>query len=457
MNLDPAARRLRLDPRDPVFFQDPYPAYRVMREAGPLVFWEDYGFWCAAGFDAVNALLRDRRFGREVLHVTTREALGRPERPAHTAPFYAVDDHSMLEREPPVHTRLRTLVNRAFVSRRIERLRPRVAALANGLIDGFAEAGEVDLIPAFATPIPVIVIAELLGVPADMAPALVAWSRRMVGMYEFGRTYDAEVAAAEAAGEFSAYLRDLAEERRRAPRDDLVSHLLAAEAVGDRLSEPELVATCILLLNAGHEATVHAIGNAVKALLETGAAPASAFADEGATERTVEEALRFDPPLHLFTRYALEPLSFGGVDFAVGDKVALLLAAANRDPARWEEPDRFRADRPMLPHLSFGAGIHFCLGAPLARLELQVALPILFRRLPGLALAEAPRYRDAFHFHGLKRLALSWQLGTRSGLVAEAPGVQRTVGSIRGPDQGRHGRRRTGARAPGTRSRNASR
>jgi cytochrome P450 len=299
-------------------------------------------------------------------------------------------------------------VNRAFVSRQVERLRPRVAALADELIDGFIARGRADLLDAFATPIPVIVIAEVLGAdPAD-APMLLEWSHRMVAMYQFRRDEAVELAAVEAAREFSAYLRDTLRRRRASPRDDLISMLAAVEAAGDRLSEDELVSTCILLLNAGHEATVHSISNGVKALLEHGIDPRAAFAADAATDRTVEEVLRFDAPLHLFTRYALEPLELDGVAFRRGERIGLLLGAANRDPARFPEPGRFDIARTDNPHVSFGAGLHFCIGAPLARLEMAVALPRLFERLPGLRLSEPPRYRDSYHFHGLEALNVTW-------------------------------------------------
>ena len=372
-----------------------------------MFFWEQLGLWCLTGYDAVNGVFRDRRFGREILHVATREEVGIPEPPEHVRPFYDVDNLSMLAREPPVHTRLRTLVNRAFVSRQIERLRPRVAALADSLIDRFP-AGGVELIEAFATPIPVIIIAELLGVPVERSRDLLDWSHRMVAMYTPGRNRAVEDAAVAATFEFSAFLRAYVAERRGIPRDDLITALIQAEAAGDRLSEDELISGCIQLLNAGHEATVHAIGNGVKAILESRLDSRSCLAGEEATAATVEEALRFDPPLHFFDRYALEPVEIAGVRLNKGEKIGLLLGAANRDPARYAEPLKFDPGRPILPHVSFGAGIHFCIGAPLARLEMQVALPILFSRLPGLRLAAAPRYRNSWHFHGLEALSVAW-------------------------------------------------
>jgi cytochrome P450 len=410
MNLaiDAARRRVRLNPRDPDFFNDPYRAYAAIREAAPAFFWEDYGFWCFAAHADVSALLRDRRFGRQILHVMSRADLGWPEPKPHLQPFDALERHSILELEPPEHTRLRGLVNRAFVSRRIEKLGPRIAALAHERIDGFAAKGSADLIAEFAGPIPVAVIADLIGAPRDMGHELVDWSHRMVAMYEFGVDRAVEDRAAEAARAFAEFVRGFARMRRGDPGDDLISQLLIAESEGGRLSEDELIATVILLLNAGHEATVNAIGNGVKTMLEQGVDSRAAFGSESAVAATVEELLRLDAPLHLFTRYALEDVEFAGLTFRKGEKVGLLLGAANRDPERFSDPDRFDGGRAANAHVSFGAGIHFCVGAPLARLELAVALPILFARLPRLRLAEPPRYRDAFHFHGLEALKIKW-------------------------------------------------
>jgi unspecific monooxygenase len=408
LSIDARRRSVSLDPRDPAFFNNPYPAYHAIRSATPVFFWEQYGFWCFARHAQVAALLRDRRFGRQVLHVTTREQLGWPEPASHLQPFLDVESHSLLELEPPEHTRLRNLVNRAFVSRQIERLRPRIAALAHELIDGLADRGAVDLLESFATPIPVIVIAELLGVPADLWPRLLDWSHRMVAMYQFGATRAVEERAVAATREFVAFLRGYVAERRAAKSDDLISRLIDAEANGGRLSEDELIATCILLLNAGHEATVHGLGNGVKALLEAHIDPRPAFAAPASAAIMVDELLRFDAPLHLFTRYALEDMDYDGVALRLGDKIGLLLGAANRDPERFPLPDTIEASRSPNPHVAFGGGIHFCLGAPLARLEMEVALPILFQRLPGLALAGEPAYRDSYHFHGLAALPVAW-------------------------------------------------
>jgi cytochrome P450 len=406
--IDPAARTASCDPRNPVFYQNPYAFYDALHASTPTFRWSQYGHWCFASFEDVSALFRDKRLGRQILHVATREELGWPEPLPHTRNFDAADRYSLLYLEPPDHTRLRLLVNRAFVSRQIERLRPRIEALAHELIDGFESGGEAELISAFATPIPVIVIADMLGVPREMAGQLLDWSHRMVAMYMFGRNEEVERDADTAAKDFSDAIRKLAAERRTDLRDDLISHLLEAEALGDKLTEDELVSTVILLLNAGHEATVHQTGNAIKSVLESGLDPRVLFRDEAATAATVEESLRLDAPLHMFTRYALEDLEYKGISLQKGDTIGLMLGAANRDPVRFVDPDTFDPSRPNQANVSFGAGIHFCIGAPLARLEMQIALKALFERLPGLHLAEAPLYRDVYHFHGLDRLNVAW-------------------------------------------------
>jgi cytochrome P450 len=401
MHIDTARRSVILDPVDPDFYNNPYPAYHAIRAEVPIFKWEHYGMWCFARHEDVNALLRDRRFGRQILHVATREELGWPGTPEHLKAFYAFEEHSLLELEPPVHTRLRSLINRSFLSRQVEKLRPAIMSLSNGLIDRFEAQGEADLLTSFATPIPVIVICDMLGVPTDMAQQLLSWSHDMVAMYQARRDRAIEDAAVRATVEFSDFMRGYITRRRKSPGDDLLSELIRAEEQGQKLSEDELVTTAILLLNAGHEATVHAIGNGIKCLLEQNQ-------HEEITEAHVEETLRFDPPLHLFTRYALEDIEYAGISLKKGESVGLMLGAANRDPERFHEPDRFIPSRDPNPQVAFGAGIHFCIGAPLARLELAVALPLLFRRLPKLQLAELPVYRNAYHFHGLESLRVTF-------------------------------------------------
>ena len=402
-------RRATAKPRDAEFYQNPYAFYSALHLGTPTFLWEDYGHWCFTGFREVNVLLRDKRFGREILHVATREELGWAPPKVHTAAFDLTEKYSLLGLEPPAHTRLRNLVNRAFVSRHVEQLRPRIERLVNEIIDGFEADGGVELIKAFAAPIPAIVIAEMIGLPAEMAPQLLNWSNRMVQMYMYGVTRETELDANQASLDFVAYLREVIAERRRTPKEDLLTHMLTSEVDGQKLSENEVVSTAILLLNAGHEATVHTTGNAVKTIIESGLDPKTLFATEEQTAATVEECLRFDAPLHMFTRYALSDITLdNGLSFKKGETIGLMLGAANRDPTRFTDADCFEPFRSDGQNVSFGAGIHFCIGAPLARIELQTALSTLFARLPGLKLASEPRYNNVYHFHGLERLDVTW-------------------------------------------------
>ncbi len=405
---DPVTHKASVDPRDPVFYQNPYAFYDEVHAQGPAFFWDNYGHWCFSGFKEVSALLRDKRFGRQILHVATRAELGMPDPKPHLAAFDQTEKYSLLTLEPPAHTRLRTLVNRAFVSRHVEQLRPRIIRLANEMIDRFEAYGNTDLLKSFAAPIPAIIIAEMLGLPAEMAPQLLNWSNRMVAMYMFGVTEATEHDANQASTEFMAYLAEIIAERRKQPKEDLLTHMITAEQGGEKLSDDEVVSTAILLLNAGHEATVHTTGNGVKSILESGLDPQTLFATEEQAAATVEECLRFDAPLHMFTRYAMSEIEFGGLTFKKGQIVGMMLGAANRDPLRFANANRFDPFRTDGANVSFGAGIHFCIGAPLARIELQVAFTVLFRRLPKLRLAEPPRYNDVYHFHGLERLLVEW-------------------------------------------------
>lgn len=408
LSIDAAARRVSLDARDPAFYSDPNPVYAKLHAHAPTFFWEQQKQWYFTGYDQVNALLRDRRFGRQILHVASREELGMPAPLPHLKHFDAAEAWSLLEIEPPEHTRLRTLVNRAFVSRQIDRLRPEITELTDRLIDGFEKDGQVELLSALADIVPVTMIARMIGIPDDMGPQLLKWSHAYVRMYMFGRTEADEHAADKAAAEFADYVRSIIAERRAEPRDDLLTHMIHTEHKGQLLSDDELISTTIVLLNAGHEATVHQIGNAVRVILESGIPAETMFADEKTIERTVEECLRICAPVHIFQRYALDDIDFDGLSFKRGDKVALILAAANLDPKKFSDPLAFRPDRDEGPNLSFGAGIHFCIGAPLARLELNIILPILFRRLAGMRLAGTPTVKDVYHFHGLERLDLEW-------------------------------------------------
>ncbi|CAN7293450.1 cytochrome P450 [Rhizobium leguminosarum] len=408
LSIDRANRHVSLDGRNPAFYSNPNAVYDALHAHCPTFYWREQKQWFFTGYDHVNGLLRDRRFGRQILHIASREELGLAEPMPHLASFDLSERYSLLELEPPEHTRLRTLVNRAFVSRHVEKMKPELAELANRLIDGFAEKREVELLSAFADIIPVTMIARMIGIPEEMGPQLLAWSHAYVRMYMFGRTREQEDEAERAAKEFSDYVKTVITERRAEPRDDLLTHMIHTEHKGQYLTEEELVSTTIVLLNAGHEATVHQIGNSVRTILDSGCDPAKLFRDEATTERTVEETLRICAPVHIFQRWALEPAEIDGVSFKRGDKVSLILAAANLDPAKFTDPLTFKPDRNEAANLSFGAGIHFCIGAPLARLELNVLLPILFERLASLKLAKTPVVKDVYHFHGLDRLDLQW-------------------------------------------------
>jgi len=396
--------RLRQSPIDPEFVQNPYPFYAHARRFGDFFWWDDYRCICASTFRAVNSLLRDRRWGREIPE-KFRQPVGR-----HLQPLMKFEANSMLEIDPPRHSRLRGLVLRAFTTRKIASLVPDINLLAEQLVKEFS-GDRVDLLSAYGEKIPVIIIARLLGVPDSMADQLLAWSHDMVAVYQARRDRAIEIAASEAATDFMAYISELASERSRRPGNDLISKLVNVELEGGRLTDDELVSSCILLLNAGHEATVHTIGNGVKTLLDHGDAVSvnpEAICRAPGISATVEEILRFDPPLHMFDRYAKQNLELLGQPFSRGDRVALLLASANRDESVFgNESESFVPDRQRNRHVSFGAGVHFCLGAALAREELSAALQTLFSHFPRLRLAAAPRYANCYHFHGLESLPVT--------------------------------------------------
>jgi len=399
-----------LDPREPAFVRNPYPYYEVMRELGRAFHWRQLGHRCCARYEDVNALLRDRRFGRQILHVASREELGWPEPAQHLGPVHDFERHSLLELEPPRHTRLRGFVNAAFLPRQVDRLAAGIERLAHELIDDFGSRGSCDVVADYAAPLAVGVIADFLGVPRSLGPRLLSWSHDMVALYQARRDRAIEDRAAAATAAFSELMEEFVTARRREPREDFLSQLVTAvDADGHGLADEEIVTMGILLLNAGHEATVHALGNGVRAILAHVPHPAAAIGADPAGH--VEEMLRFDAPLHMFTRYALEDLQHAGIPFRTGEVVGLLLGSANRDPAKFTEPDRFAAGRSPNPHVSFGAGIHNCVGAPLARLEMQLAIRVLFARLPDLRVVEPPQVRDAWHFRGLESLDVAWDVG----------------------------------------------
>ncbi len=395
---------LAFDPWSPRFAADPYPGYAELRERGRVHWFAPSRQWLVPRYDDVRALLRDRRLGRTYLHRFGHEEFGRGAPPDWHEPFHTLNDNGLLDLEAPDHTRLRRLVSKAFTPRMVERLAPYVHRTADELVAALLADGGGDLVSTVAEPLPVAVIAEMLGVPAADRGLLRPWSAAICGMYELNPGEHSARAAVRASVEFSAYLRELIAARRAEPGEDLISALIAAYEEGDRLSEQEMVSTCALLLNAGHEATVNTTGNAWLALFRHPEQLAVLRADHGLLPGAVEELMRFDTPLHLFERWVLDDIEIGGVHLPRGSEVALLLGSANRDPARFERPDALDLTRPDVPHLSLGAGIHYCLGAPLARLELAAVFGALLRRAPGLRLVAEPEWKPGFVIRGLKEM-----------------------------------------------------
>ncbi len=407
-------REFHLALNDPGFIFDPYPLLAELRESSPVFFdpvWNKVFF---ARYDDISALLRDRRLGRSILHVLSRDELGWPPPNPLTADFDHFQSNHMLDNEPPKHTRLRGLMLRAFTSARVEGLRGKITRIVNQLIDRMHDHGHPDLLADFAAPLPVAVIAELLGVPEEDRPLLRPWSGAIVKLYELGYNDDQARAANRAVVEFSGYINDLARDRRTTPRDDLISALVRAEEEGQRLSEDELVANCILLLNAGHEASVNGTTLGLLSLHhhpdQMALAREAARADDTAFfTSAVEELLRYDTSLPMFERWVLHDMDFNGVRLARGTEVGLLYAAGNRDPRRFADPDRLDLTRKDNPHLTFGLGIHYCVGAPLARLELQISFLTLLKRLPGIRIAREPvEYAGGFVIRGHKAMPVEF-------------------------------------------------
>lgn len=392
------------DPRDPAFLADPYPRLAVLRAQSPVQWHPELGMYVALSMAACDAVLRDRGLGR----------IWRDREPAELFPaFNLLHRTSILESEPPTHTRLRRLVAGAFGRGHVERMRPWITALADRLVaaaaDRMSEGAVVDVLAEVFEPLPVEVIAELLGVPTADRHLLRPWSNAIVKMYEYGLEERLQREAESAAAAFVAYLRDLVAERRASPREnDMVTDLVRASYPADggegRLTEDEVIGTCVLLLMAGHEATVNVSGNGTLALLRHPDQWRRVVEDPALVPTAVEEMIRYDSSLQLFERTATRDVDVLGTTVREGEKIAALLGAANRDPAAFEAPDTFDVARDPNPHLGFGVGIHFCLGAPLARVELQASLTALRERLPGMVLAAEPERRPEFVIRGLRSL-----------------------------------------------------
>ncbi|OXS33963.1 cytochrome P450 [Streptomyces sp. XY006] len=399
-----AVSDLGFDPWDPAFLADPYPAYAELRARGRVHWFEPTGQWLVPHHADVSALLRDRRLGRTYQHRFSHEEFGRTPPPPEHEPFHTLNDHGMLDLEPPDHTRIRRLVSKAFTPRTVERLKPYVRGLADELAAALVERGGGDLLKDVAEPLPVAVIAEMLGIPeSDRAP-LRPWSADICGMYELNPSRETAARAVRASVEFSDYLRALIAARRKEPGEDLVSGLIAAHDEGDRLTEQEMISTCVLLLNAGHEATVNATVNGWYALFRNPAQLERLRADHTLVPSAVEELMRYDTPLQLFERWVLEDIEIGGTTIPRGAEIALLFGSANHDPEVFADPGRLDLARADNPHISFSAGIHYCIGAPLARIELAASMGALLEKAPALRLAAEPQRKPNFVIRGLEGL-----------------------------------------------------
>ena len=398
---------LGYDPWDEAFVADPYPALARLRDQAPVVFDERTNQWLVSRHADVNAALRDRRLGRSYLHVASHEDWGRTPPPADQAPFWDLLAVQMIDMEPPDHTRLRRLVTKAFTPRTIEALRPRIEAIVGVVVDHARGLGEFDLIADLLELVPVTVIAELLGIPEEDRHLLRPWSADMTLMFELNPSPEMQRRATAASAAFEAYLRDLVRARRRHGEDDLLSELAAVvETGGDRLTEDELIGTAVLLLNAGHEASVNGAANSWWALFRHPEALARLRADPSLVPTAIEELLRYDTPAPMFERWVLDDVEIGGVAIPRGQELALQFAAANRDPAVFERPDGIVLDRAPNPYLSFGAGIHYCLGAPLAKAEFDILFRRMITDLPTLQLVREPRWKPRFILRGLDALAV---------------------------------------------------
>jgi cytochrome P450 len=397
---------------DPGIVADPYPVYARWRTQRPVARPRER-MYVLSRFADCEAVLADPAFGRPTeddLRLTPRQAqpLARG--------ADGVNARSMLQLNPPDHTRLRRLVSRAFTPARVRELAPRIEELTASLLDGAFDGpdGRFDLIVGLALPLPVAVISELLGIPVADRPRLVAWSDALARSLDPGFLIPEENRARmrEARLEFASYLRGLLPSRRRSPGDDLISALISGHDADGALTEGELVGLCMLLLVAGHETTRSLIGSSVLALLRHPAELAALSADPSLIESAVEEVLRYDPPVQLLTRFALRATSVAGRPIAAGSFVLMFLGAANRDPELCPDPDRFSVQRggqqrSSNRHLAFGHGIHFCLGAPLARLEAVIALRQLLPLLPRLQVAGEPEWKPNTVLRGLEHLWLT--------------------------------------------------
>lgn len=382
--------------QDSGFLADPYPQLAELRKVGKPVWHDDLQVFLAATHVDANAVLRNRSLGR----------IFQPKEPLNEwDTFNWLHADSILDSEPPKHSRLRSLVMKAFNPKKIESMRPDVERITQALLDDIKikveTAGEFDVIADFAEPLPVKVIASMLGFPDEDEHLLRPWSQAIVKMYEVSPSEQDRAEAQQASAEFADYVHALMVERKKNPGTDLITDLALVEEDGEKLNAHELIATCVLLLNAGHEASVNGFGNGfVAALKQENQMSLLRTAPDQHAATAIDEFLRFDAPLHLFERTATADTEIGGVEIRKGQKIAALLGSANRDEAVFENADQLDLTRDPNPHIGFGAGIHFCIGAPLARMEMTTSLPMLMNAYPNISLAKEPERRPTFVLRG---------------------------------------------------------
>ena len=399
------------DPKLPSVIADPYPVFRQLREEEPLHRSQVLGGLVLTRYADVKACLNDPRLSSDRITPFVKHRRG-GEHAAELQELGRMLGLWAVFTDPPKHTQLRGLMNRAFTTRAVERLRPRVETLVAELIDQVRELGRMDLIRDFAWPLPITVIAEMLGVPREDRPALKVWSDELAAFVGSAlATPDKYARAARSGVAMSDYFRDLIGERRASPRDDLLSALVAADERSDMTNDDELVATAILLLFAGHETTSNLIGNGILSLLRHPAELHALRGDPSLIVPAIEELLRYEGPTAAMVRIALEDVALPSGTIGRGDRVFLMINAANRDPRHFDEPDDVNVRRDPNRHIAFGYGLHFCVGAPLARLEAQIAIPALLRRLPKLTLTtDALPWLDSLVFRGVRSLPLTFRI-----------------------------------------------
>jgi len=397
------------EPSDLAFIADPYPTLAALREAAPVHFDERLDRWLVTRHEDVRASLRDRRLGRNFRHVGTEAEFKAESLDPQWQAFWDLERWSLLFVEPPEHTRIRKLVAAAFTPRAVESMREPSELLARRLLDSCLERGRFDLLYDFAQPYSITLICKLLGIPTDRHRDLLDWSHRHVKMYEFDTTEAQAESATQAAAEFRGYVLELIAERRRSPRDDMVSGLVEARVDGSRLSDDEIVSTVVVLLNAGHEATVNTLGNGVTALLHNPSEWRRLIEGEVTAQAAIEELIRFDPPLQLFERWVVEDgVEIAGTTIPRGEVISMLFGSANRDPRVFVDADRLDLGRSnAAEHIGFGGGVHVCIGAPLARIELEASLRTIVERAPGLELVAEPERVPAFVIRGYQAVQVA--------------------------------------------------